>query len=36
VIAGATRPEQIVQNANAASAWHPSSEEVAEISGFFA
>jgi len=36
VIAGATRPEQIVQNAHAANAWNPSSEEVAEISGFFA
>jgi aryl-alcohol dehydrogenase-like predicted oxidoreductase len=35
VIAGATRPEQIVQNAEA-TAWRPSEEEVAEISGFFA
>jgi aryl-alcohol dehydrogenase-like predicted oxidoreductase len=36
VIAGATRPEQIVQNAEAATAWRPSAEEVAEISAFFA
>jgi aryl-alcohol dehydrogenase-like predicted oxidoreductase len=36
VIAGATRPEQIVQNADAATAWHPSADEVATISGLFA
>lgn len=36
VIAGATRPEQIVQNADAATAWHPSTDDVDEISGFFA
>jgi aryl-alcohol dehydrogenase-like predicted oxidoreductase len=35
VIAGATRPEQIVQNADAAVAWHPSAEEVTEISEMF-
>ncbi|HEV7950851.1 MAG TPA: aldo/keto reductase [Glaciihabitans sp.] len=35
VIAGATKPEQVVQNAEAATAWTPSSEEVAEISAFF-
>jgi aryl-alcohol dehydrogenase-like predicted oxidoreductase len=36
VIAGATKPEQIVANAEAASAWHPSADEVAEISRIFA
>jgi aryl-alcohol dehydrogenase-like predicted oxidoreductase len=36
VIAGATRPEQIVQNADAATAWHPSADEIATISGLFA
>ncbi|CAN5340186.1 aldo/keto reductase [soil metagenome] len=36
VIAGATRPEQIVQNAEAATAWTPTAEEVAEISELFA
>ncbi|GAA4183881.1 aldo/keto reductase [Gryllotalpicola kribbensis] len=36
VIAGATKPEQIVANAEAASAWHPSPDEVAEISRIFA
>ncbi|MFF1572010.1 aldo/keto reductase [Leifsonia sp. NPDC058292] len=35
VIAGATRPEQIVQNAEAATAWRPTAEEVAEISSLF-
>ncbi|MEO8906505.1 MAG: aldo/keto reductase [Microbacteriaceae bacterium] len=35
VIAGATRPAQIVQNAQAATAWHPSGSEVAEISALF-
>ena len=35
VIAGATKPEQIVQNAEAASAWHPSPDELTEISGLF-
>ncbi|MEJ3404552.1 aldo/keto reductase [Rathayibacter sp. YIM 133350] len=35
VIAGATRPEQIVQNAEAASHWHPSAEEAEEISRLF-
>jgi 1-deoxyxylulose-5-phosphate synthase len=36
VIAGATKPEQIVSNAEAATAWHPSPEDVAEISRIFA
>ncbi|GAA4164827.1 aldo/keto reductase [Gryllotalpicola daejeonensis] len=36
VIAGATKPEQIVANAEAATAWHPSADEVAEISRIFA
>jgi aryl-alcohol dehydrogenase-like predicted oxidoreductase len=36
VIAGATRPEQIVQNATAAASWHPSDEEVATIGALFA
>jgi len=35
VIAGATRAEQIVQNADAATAWTPTAEEVAEISELF-
>ena len=35
VIAGATRPQQIVQNADAAAAWQPAPEEVAEISEMF-
>jgi aryl-alcohol dehydrogenase-like predicted oxidoreductase len=35
VIAGATRPQQIVQNADAAVAWDPTPEEVAEISELF-
>jgi aryl-alcohol dehydrogenase-like predicted oxidoreductase len=35
VIAGATTPEQIVQNAEAATAWHPSSDELGEISDLF-
>jgi aryl-alcohol dehydrogenase-like predicted oxidoreductase len=35
VIAGASRARQIVQNADAAVAWSPSSEEVAEISEMF-
>jgi len=35
VIAGATRVEQIVQNADAATAWTPTAEEVAEISELF-
>jgi aryl-alcohol dehydrogenase-like predicted oxidoreductase len=36
VIAGATKPEQIVQNAEAATAWKPSDAEIAEISEIFA
>jgi aryl-alcohol dehydrogenase-like predicted oxidoreductase len=35
VIAGATKPEQILQNAEAATAWHPSSDELGEISDLF-
>jgi aryl-alcohol dehydrogenase-like predicted oxidoreductase len=36
VIAGATRPDQIEQNVAAGTAWRPSAEEVATVSGFFA
>ena len=36
VIAGATKPEQIEQNAAAASAWTPSEADVTEISAMFA
>ena len=36
VIAGATRPEQVVQNAAAPAGWTPSAEDVAEISELFA
>ncbi|WP_026851255.1 aldo/keto reductase [Glaciibacter superstes] len=36
VIAGATRPEQIVANADAATAWHPTPDDVAWISDLFA
>ncbi len=36
VIAGATRPEQIAQNADAATAWQPSTADVAWISDLFA
>jgi aryl-alcohol dehydrogenase-like predicted oxidoreductase len=35
VIAGATKPEQIVQNAHAATSWKPSADEVTEISTIF-
>src|SRR5699024_80930 len=35
VIAGATSPEQIEQNADAATAWHPSAEDVETITAFF-
>jgi aryl-alcohol dehydrogenase-like predicted oxidoreductase len=35
VIAGATRPEQIVKNASAGDGWRPSPAEAAEIEGFF-
>ena len=35
VIAGATKPEQIVQNAEAATAWRPTTEDVAYISALF-
>ncbi|MET4639458.1 aldo/keto reductase [Mycetocola sp. 2940] len=36
VIAGATRPEQIEQNADAATAWRPSVDELDAISALFA
>lgn len=36
VIAGATSPEQIEQNADAATAWHPSADDVETITAFFA
>jgi aryl-alcohol dehydrogenase-like predicted oxidoreductase len=35
VIAGATRPEQIMQNASAGSGWRPSPAEAEEIEDFF-
>lgn len=36
VIAGATTPEQIVQNAQAASAWSPSTDDIKAIEAIFA
>ncbi|MEO6944826.1 MAG: aldo/keto reductase [Lacisediminihabitans sp.] len=36
VIAGVTKPEQIWQNADVASSWRPTPDEVAEISALFA
>lgn len=36
VIAGVTKPQQIIQNADAATAWVPTDAEVAEISALFA
>ena len=36
VIAGATKPEQIAANADAATAWQPSAEDIAWISKLFA
>jgi len=36
VIAGATKPDQIVQNAEAATSWRPTAEDVAYISALFA
>ncbi|MBC7724426.1 MAG: aldo/keto reductase [Burkholderiaceae bacterium] len=36
VIAGASRPEQIVQNADAATSWNASEADIAEISEIFA
>ncbi|MCU1409430.1 MAG: aldo/keto reductase [Rhodoglobus sp.] len=36
VIAGTTKPEQLAQNAAAATAWSPSEDEVQEISAIFA
>jgi len=35
VIAGVTKPEQIVQNVEAATAWNPTAEDLAEISALF-
>jgi aryl-alcohol dehydrogenase-like predicted oxidoreductase len=35
VIAGATKPEQITQNVEAGTAWRPTLDEAAEISGIF-
>jgi aryl-alcohol dehydrogenase-like predicted oxidoreductase len=35
VIAGATRPDQVVANAEAGTAWRPSADEVAEVSALF-
>jgi aryl-alcohol dehydrogenase-like predicted oxidoreductase len=35
VIAGATRPEQITQNARAATAWQPAPEDLEKISAIF-
>jgi len=36
VIAGATKPEQIVQNAEAATTWRPNADDIAYISALFA
>ena len=36
VIAGATKPEQVQANAEAATAWRPTAEDVSEISHIFA
>jgi aryl-alcohol dehydrogenase-like predicted oxidoreductase len=36
VIAGATRPEQIIQNTDAAGSWSATPEDIAEISALFA
>ena len=36
VIAGATKPQQIIQNAEAATAWKPSADDIAWISQLFA
>jgi len=36
VIAGATKPEQVQANAEAATAWRPTAEDVSEISRIFA
>jgi aryl-alcohol dehydrogenase-like predicted oxidoreductase len=35
VIAGATRPEHVAQNAEAATSWSPSAEDIETISGLF-
>ncbi|MBE7163184.1 MAG: aldo/keto reductase, partial [Williamsia herbipolensis] len=35
VIAGATRPEQIVQNVAAGTAWEPTDDDVAEMTVIF-
>jgi aryl-alcohol dehydrogenase-like predicted oxidoreductase len=36
VIAGATRPEQIIQNTDAAGSWNATDDDIAEISALFA
>jgi aryl-alcohol dehydrogenase-like predicted oxidoreductase len=35
IIAGATKPEQVLQNAAAGTAWHPTADELAQISELF-
>jgi aryl-alcohol dehydrogenase-like predicted oxidoreductase len=35
VIAGATKPEQIIDNAEAATTWRPSAEDIADITEIF-
>jgi aryl-alcohol dehydrogenase-like predicted oxidoreductase len=35
VIAGATRPEQVRQNASAGDGWRPDAAELITIDGFF-
>ena len=35
IIAGATKPEQVVQNVAAGTAWQPTADDLAQISGFF-
>jgi aryl-alcohol dehydrogenase-like predicted oxidoreductase len=35
IIAGATKPEQVRQNAEAGTAWTPTADEVETMSGFF-
>jgi 1-deoxyxylulose-5-phosphate synthase len=35
IIAGATKPEQVVQNVAAGTAWQPTADELAQISGLF-
>jgi aryl-alcohol dehydrogenase-like predicted oxidoreductase len=35
VIAGATKPEQIIQNADAAASWNPTADDLKAISDIF-